>query len=205
MHTEVWPTLRDYVRYSIMSARWTENEWLKFHALRFHQRGFDNEKPAEFMAQKLLHRHKLIPVYVDASEEAHSFKVLELWRHTPTAWATHIDVNLCPTAAELIKTVTDKEEQLLASSISNIAWLVRTELQKQGNSLPNSQRHVDSHVVDAIDDELETEGLVADSKPTTSKRPLKVAGQYKFPLATNRLNQIPLRPCRHCGSLNQIR
>ena len=54
--------------------------------------------------------------------------------------------------------------------------------------------------MDAIDDELETEGLVADSKPATSKRPLKAAGQYKFPLATNRSNQIPLRPHRHCGS-----
>ena len=90
------------------------------------------------MARKLLHRHKLVPVYADASEEAHSFEVLELWRHTPTAWAAHVDVNLCPMVAELIKTITDKEEQLLASSISNIAWLVQTELQKQGNSLPNS-------------------------------------------------------------------
>ena len=39
--------------------------------------------------------------------------------------------------------------------------------------------------MDAIDDKLETEGLVADLKPATSKRPLKAAGQYKFPLATN--------------------
>ena len=54
--------------------------------------------------------------------------------------------------------------------------------------------------MDAIDDELETEGLVADSKPATSKRPLKAAGQYKFPLATNQSNQIPPRPHRHCGS-----
>lgn len=183
-----------------MSARWTENEWLKFHALRFRQRGFDNEKPAEFMARKLLHRRKLVPVYADASDEAHSFEVLELWRHTPTAWTAHVDVNLCPTAAELIKTVTDKEEQLLASSISNIARLVRTELQKQGSSLPNARRHVDTHVVDAIDDELETEGLVVDSKPAASKKPLKAAGQYKFPLASNRSNRIPPRPCRHCGS-----
>jgi hypothetical protein len=81
------------------------------------------------MAQKLLHCCKLVPVYSDASAEAHSFEVLELWRHMPTVWATHIDVNLCPTAAELIKMVTDKEEQLLASSINNIAKLVRTELQ----------------------------------------------------------------------------
>ena len=107
-----------------MSARWTENEWLKSHALRFRQRGFENEKPAEFMVQKLLHHRKLIPVYADASDEAHSFEVLELWRHTPTAWTAHVDVNLCPMAAELIKTITDKEEQLLASSISNIARLV---------------------------------------------------------------------------------
>ena len=121
-----------------MSARWTENEWLKFHALRFHQQGFDNENPAEFMARKLIHRRKLVLVYTDASDEAHSFEVLELWRHTPTAWAAHVDVNLCPTAAELIKTVMDKEEQLLASSISNIARLVRTELQKHRNSFPNS-------------------------------------------------------------------
>ena len=76
------------------------------------------------MARKLLHRRKLVPVYADASDEAHSFEVLELWRHTPTAWAAHANVNLCPTAAELIKTVTDKEEQLLASSISNIVQLV---------------------------------------------------------------------------------
>ena len=76
------------------------------------------------MARKLLHHCKLVPVYADASEEAHSFEVLELWRHTLTAWATHVDVNLCPMAAELIKTVMDKEEQLLASSISNIAQLV---------------------------------------------------------------------------------
>jgi hypothetical protein len=79
-HTEHWPILRDYVRDSIMSARWTENEWLKFHALRFRQRGFDNEKPAEFMAQKPLHRRKLVPVYADASDEAHSFEVLTAWR-----------------------------------------------------------------------------------------------------------------------------
>ena len=183
-----------------MSARWTENEWLKFHALRFRQRGFENEKPAEFMARKLLHRRKLVPVYADASDEAHSFEVLELWRHTPTAWAAHIDVNLCPTAAELIKTVTDKEEQLLASSISNIARLVRTELQKQGNLLPNARRHVDTHVADAMDDELEAEGLVVDSKPAASKKPIRAAEQYKFPLATNRSNRIPPRPCRHCGS-----
>ena len=91
------------------------------------------------MVRKLLHRRKLVPVYADASNEAHSFEVLKLWRHTPTAWTAHVDVNLCPTAAELIKTVTDKEEQLLASSISNIARLVQTELQKQGNSLPNSR------------------------------------------------------------------
>ena len=121
-----------------MSARWTENKWLKFHTLQFHQQGFGNEKPAEFMARKLLHHRKLVPVYADASDKAHSFKVLELWRHTPTAWAAHADVNLCPTAAELIKTVADKEEQLLASSISNIVRLVRTELQKHRNSFPNS-------------------------------------------------------------------
>jgi hypothetical protein len=137
------------------------------------------------MVQKLLHHHKLVPVYMDTSNKAHSFKVLELWRHTPTAWTAHININLCPTAGELIKTITDKEEQLLASSISNIAWLVWTELQKQGNSLPNLQQHVDSHVVDARDNELESEGLVADSKPATSKKALKAAGQYKFLLVTN--------------------
>ena len=137
------------------------------------------------MARKLLHPHKLIPVYADASDKAHSFEVLELWRHTPTAWTAHANANLCPTAAELIKTITDKEEQLLASLISNIARLVRTELQKQGNSLPNSRRHVDSHVAGTIDNELETEGLVVDSKPAAFKKPLKAAGQYKFPLASN--------------------
>ena len=53
---------------------------------------------------------------------------------------------------------------------------------------PNSRRPFDSQVVDAIDDELEIEGLVVDSKPVASKKPLKAAGQYKFPLATNRSN-----------------
>ena len=51
--------------------------------------------------------------------------------------------------------------------------------------MPNLQQHVDSHVVDARDNELESEGLVADSKPATSKKALKAAGQYKFLLVTN--------------------
>ena len=152
------------------------------------------------MAWKLLHRRKLILIYVDASDEAHSFEVLKLWRHTPTTWTAHVDINLCPTAAELIKTIMDKEEQLLASSISNIARLVWAELQKQGNSSHNVHRHVDSHVVDALDGETEMEGLVADSKPATSRKPFKAAGQYKFPLANNCSNWIPPCPCRHCSS-----
>ena len=199
-HTEHWLTLRDYVRDSIMSARWTENEWLKLHALRFQQRGYKNEKPAEFMARKLLQWRKLVPVYSNASEEVHSFEVLELWRHMPTVWAAHVDVNLCPTAAELIKTVTDKEEQLLASSISNIARLVRTEMQRQGGPSQNTRWPLDTHVAEALDDELEAGGLVVDSKSTATKNHIKATGKYKFLLSSNQLNCMPPRPCRHCGS-----
>ena len=66
--------------------------------------------------------------------------------------------------------------------------------------MPNSWRHVDSHVADTIDNKLETKGLVVDSKPAAFKKPLKAAGQYKFPLASNQSNRTPPRPCHHCGS-----
>jgi hypothetical protein len=61
--------------------------------------------------------------------------------------------------------VTDKEEQLLASSINNIAKLVRTELQWQGGPLPNLHRPLKAHITEAQDEELEVDGLMADSKP----------------------------------------
>jgi hypothetical protein len=58
-----------------------------------------------------------------------AFEVAELWLHTPPAWATHIDVTLCPMSAELIKMATDREDQLLVSSVNNLTRLICAELQ----------------------------------------------------------------------------
>jgi hypothetical protein len=52
-----------------------------------------------------------MPMYLNALAEEHTFKVLDLWNHCPTTWAAHIDMTLCPTAAELIKIASQKHAQ----------------------------------------------------------------------------------------------
>jgi hypothetical protein len=70
-------------------------------------------------------------MYPNASTEECAFEVLDLWNHCPATWAAHIDMTLCPTAAELIKIATDKHEQLQASNVTDLLKLVRVELQQQ--------------------------------------------------------------------------
>jgi hypothetical protein len=103
-----------------MSTRWVETEWLKFQAMRYRQHGYDNESPADYLSRKQRHRRKLIPIYPDAPAADVAYEVADMWLHTPSSWAAHIDVTTCRTAADLIKCAADKDEQLQASSISSI-------------------------------------------------------------------------------------
>ena len=66
--------------------------------------------------------------------------------------------------------------------------------------MPNLRRHLDAHVMETAENELEAEGLVADVKPSAMKQPMRAAGKYTFPLTNNRSSRIPPRPCWHCGS-----
>jgi hypothetical protein len=92
--------------------------------MRYRQHGHKDELPSGYLARKQQHHCKLIPIYPGATAAELAFEVAELWLHTPPAWAAHIDVTLCPTSAELIKIAADREDQLLASSVNNLARLI---------------------------------------------------------------------------------
>jgi hypothetical protein len=71
--------------------------------------------------------------------------VEEIWQHAPLMWATHINILECHTVADLIKLATDKEEQLVASSASDITKLIQAELQCQ-----NRKQFGQWHMQDAL-------------------------------------------------------
>jgi hypothetical protein len=97
--------------------------------MRYCQLGHENEMPAEFLARKQRHCHKLIPIYPGTLAAELQYEVADLWLHTPSSWAAHIDITLCDTSAEFIKLAADKDKQLQASSLNNLAKLVRSEMQ----------------------------------------------------------------------------
>ena len=99
--------------------------------MRYQQAGHKKEAPVQYFSRKVKLRRILMPIYPDTPDEECAFKVLNLWTHCPTSWATHIDTALCPTAVELIKVATDKHEQLQASNVTDLSWLVRAEMQQQ--------------------------------------------------------------------------
>ena len=138
-----------------------------------------------------------MPIYPDTPDEEHAFEVLDLWTHCPTSWATHIDTTLCPTVAELIKVATDKCEQLQASNITDLSWLIQAEMQQQ-----QQRRFANAHLADIAeeDEDFTLEGLVADAKPVANKGPAKAPGSYPYLTANNRSRKTPLQPCRNCGS-----
>jgi hypothetical protein len=107
-----------------MSKRWTEAEWLKLNSMHYQQHGHKDELPSGYLVRKQQPCCKLIPIYPGATAAELAFEVAELWLHTPPAWAAHIDVTLCPTSAELIKMAADREDQLLVSSVNNLARLI---------------------------------------------------------------------------------
>jgi hypothetical protein len=151
-----------------------EKQWVKFHAIRYQQSGYEKETPAQFFLCKIELRHILMPIYLNASAEERAFKVLDLWTHCPTTWAAHIDTALCPTAAELIKVATDKCEQLQASNVTDLSKLVRAELQRQ-------TQHCFAHVQLAdINEEFEVDTLNVDT--LSSKNNSKAPGTYSYPL-----------------------
>ena len=180
--TEHWPTLRDTARDSLLAASWVEKQWVKFHAMRYQQAGHEKEAPAQYFSRKVKLHRILLPIYPDTPEEERAYEVLDLWTHCPTSWAAHIDTSVCPTAVELIKVATDKHEQLQASNITNLSKLVRAEMQWQ-----QQQRFANAQLADIEEENegIELEGLVADTKPVTSKNPIKAPGTYPYPPASN--------------------
>ena len=136
-------------------------------------------------------------LYPDTPEEECAYKVLDLWTHCPTSWAAHIDMSVCPTAAELIKVATDKHKQLQASNITNLSKLVQAELQWQ-----QQQRFANAQLanIEEENEEFELEGLIADAKPSANKNPIKAPGTFPYPPVNNRSRKTLPRPCCNCGS-----
>jgi hypothetical protein len=194
-YTLEWPRLCDFVCDSLMSKKWIESEWLRFQEMRYRQRGHEKETPTEYISRKLILRRKLHPVHPEAEAAIFSFEVANLWLHSPSAWSAHVDIEKCPTAADLIKLVTDKDEQLQASSnISRMAGLMCNGFHFQGN-----KPGLGAHVADAEQEE-ELFGLTAEPKNGAGKDNLKAPGKFPFPLANNSSRRMPPRPCRNCGS-----
>ena len=185
--------IRDFVRDSIMSRKWIESEWLRFQEMRYRQKGHEGESPAQYLSRKLQLRRKLQPIFRDSEPQLYSFEVADIWLHSPPAWSAHIDLELCPTSAELIKLATDKDEQLQASgSISQLVRLMRS------GALGQANRTV--HLA-SVEEEEEYESLTADAKKGSTASDVRAPGSFPFPLATNRSKKIPPRPCRNCGSV----
>ena len=179
-----------------MSDKWTETEWLHFHTMRYRQRSHENETPAEFLLRKLKLRRKLHPIYPDSDGCDNAFEVADVWLHAPTTWAAHIDIGHCPTAADLIKMATDKDEQLQASSsISQLTKLLHAGYHTPGN------RQVHAANFGGIDEEDDTcKSLVVDNKRNEAKGNIKAPGKFLYSLASNQSSKMPPRPCRNCRS-----
>jgi hypothetical protein len=155
-----------------MSKRWTEAKWLKLNSMRYWQQGHEDKLPSGYLACKQRHHRKLIPIYPGATAAELAFEVAELWLHTPPAWAAHINVTLCPTSAELIKMAADREDQLLASSVNNLARLIRAELQQQSSQVQGARRQIGAQLANVVEEEEETEAgfssLTVEAKAPTS-------------------------------------
>ena len=183
-----------------------EKVWQEFRALRFRQGGHEEETPAAFLGRKQQHRRRLLPIFSDENPETSALEVSDLWLHTPTAWNACINIDYCPTAATLIKLATDREEQLLASSTnshSNIARMIRQEMQRHNAQTQGARRQFASHLAAVEEDsELHEEvpSMAVDSRTPADKIIHKAPGNYPLPFATNRSKNPPPRPCRNCGS-----
>src|SRR5271170_1070876 len=105
---------------------------------------------------------------------------------------------MCTTSADLIKLAADKDEQLQASSISSITRFIKAEIQRQNAQTAVPRRQFGARVADIPkEEEEELSSLVTDAKPLPNVR---ASGNYPYPLASNRSNKVPPRPCRNCGS-----
>src|SRR5271170_2533070 len=105
---------------------------------------------------------------------------------------------MCTTSADLIKLAADKDEQLQASSISSITRFIKAEIQRQNAQTAVPRRQFGARVADIPkEEEEELSSLVTDAKPLPNVR---APGNYPYPLASNRSNKVPPRPCRNCGS-----
>jgi hypothetical protein len=91
------------------------------------EQGYEEETPAKYLSRKQRHHHRILPIYPDSGSADLRYEVSQVWDHTPPTWNAHIDPTLCQTTAELIKLVSDKEEQLQASNTDQIQKLIRSK------------------------------------------------------------------------------
>ena len=85
----------------------------------YQQQGFDFEKPYQYLLQKQQQQQKVLPIYPTSAEVKYALEVADLWLHSPSQWAAHINITQCQTLADLIKLAADQDDQLQASSINN--------------------------------------------------------------------------------------
>jgi hypothetical protein len=102
--------------------------------------------------------------------------------------------------ADLIKLATDKEEQLVASSASDITKLIQAELQCQNRKQFGQWRMQDMLIAEAEalpEEEEETDfpTMTVNTKPKSNQGSIKAPGKHPYPLANNSSKKIPPRPC----------
>lgn len=122
-------------------------------------------------------------------------EVAQLWEHVPHGWHAHIDITDCPDAGTLIRVAANRREALEASSHSDVARLVRTELAKQGHSYGRGGYR--SARLAEVEEQEEVEAMTA-SAPAPKN--LQLPGNYTYPVSDFRSKKVPPRPCRHCGN-----
>ena len=144
--TQDWPMIQEFVCRELMSIRWIKKEWQEFRTLWLRQHSYEDETPAVFLTCKQLHWQRLLPIFSNADPEQCILEVGNLWLHI---WNACININECLTSATLIKLVTDREEQLLASlptTSNSIVKLVRQEVQRLTTQNQGAHQQFTSHL-----------------------------------------------------------
>jgi hypothetical protein len=86
---------------------------------------------------------------------------------------------------------TDREDQLLVSSINNLAKLIRAKLQQQSSQMQIAHQQVRAQLTNVVEEEEEAEAdlpsLAVEVKAPVSiaKEGARAPGKYPFPLASN--------------------
>ncbi|KAG8819739.1 hypothetical protein FRC19_009578 [Serendipita sp. 401] len=211
-HSKSWGHLFKAIKKQFMTAEWVGKQQNRALAMRFRQRGHEEENPLKFFYRKFESLDYTMQGLNDKAMIDH------LMKSTPFEWATIIQIHRIKTVNELFRMASKCEEQLTR------AFAPRQERDRRANArIAEARELYDSDTLSAAEPEQEAEVYQVKGKTPIKKsnnkkewKPPKTGGnnaiRFKPPTfptmhpferpAGQRPKDLGFDNCRHCNNPN---